>query len=33
VETDQVGGEAREPLELPFRGLDLERKVLAFDVP
>jgi hypothetical protein len=33
VETDQLSGEAWEPLELPLRGLDLERQVLAFHVP
>jgi hypothetical protein len=33
VETDQLSGEAREPLELPPRATDFERKVLAFDVP
>src|SRR5262249_33994599 len=33
IEADQLGGEAREPLELPLRAPDLERQVLAFDVP
>ena len=33
VETDQLGSEAREPLELPLRSPDIEHKVLAFDVP
>ena len=33
VETNQLSGEAREPLKLPLCGPGLEGKVLAFDVP
>ena len=33
VETDQRGSEAWEPIELSLCGPDLERKVLAFEIP
>src|SRR5438876_911729 len=32
-EMDQLSSEVRESIELPLRAPDLERKVLAFDVP